>query len=181
MPSTSDSIETAAEARARDVQSIRDCTTFDATPICAIYNHYVDQTTVTFEEAPVPDGEMARRITEVTSQFPWLVWEHDGAVVGYAYAAPWKSRSAYRYSVETTVYLHPDATGRGIGTALYRALVDRLRIQGMHSAVGGIALPNPASVALHEKLGFMGIGRFRQIGLKFGQWIDVGYWELILR
>lgn len=159
---------------------LRDCTTDDAGPICAIYNPYVEQTAVTFEEAPVSADEMAGRIAEVTSRFPWIVWEQDHAVVGYAYATPWKPRSAYRHSVETTIYLSPDAKGRGIGSLLYRALVDRLRSLDVHCAVGGIALPNPASVALHEKLGFQNIGRFQEIGRKFGRWIDVGYWELRL-
>jgi len=159
---------------------LRDCTTLDAGPVCAIYNHYVEQTAVTFEEAPIAAEEMARRIAEVTSRFPWVVWERNHTVVGYAYATSWKSRSAYRHSVETTIYLSPDAKGQGIGTLLYHSLVDRLRSLDVHCAVGGIALPNPASVALHEKLGFVNIGRFREIGLKFGRWIDVGYWELRL-
>jgi L-amino acid N-acyltransferase YncA len=160
---------------------LRDCTASDAEAICAIYNSYVEQTVITFEEASVPDSEMVRRIAEVTDRFPWLVWEQDGRILGYAYAASWKARSAYRYSVETTVYLHSDATGRGIGTSLYKALVDRLRSLDIRCAVGGIALPNAASVALHEKLGFVKIGQFREIGLKFGQWVDVGYWELLLK
>lgn len=159
---------------------LRDCTPRDAGPVCAIYNHYVEHTPVTFEETPIGADEMARRIAEVTSRFPWLVWEQDNTVVGYAYATSWKPRSAYRYSVETTIYLDPDAKGKGIGTLLYRSLVDRLRSAGIHCAVGGIAQPNPASVALHEKLGFVNIGQFREIGLKFGRWIDVGYWELRL-
>ena len=159
---------------------LRDCTHHDAGPISAIYNHYVEQTAVTFEEVPVAADEMARRIAEVTSRFPWVVWEQDHTVVGYAYAAPWKPRSAYRHSVETTIYLDSNAQGRGIGTLLYRSLVDRLRPLDVHCAVGGIALPNPASVALHEKLGFRNIGQFHEIGRKFGRWIDVGYWELRL-
>lgn len=159
---------------------LRDCTKQDAGPLCAIYNHYVEQTAITFEEVPVYADEMARRIAEVTSRLPWLVWEQEGTVVGYAYAAPWKPRSAYRHSVETTIYLDSDAQGRGIGSLLYRSLVARLRSLDVHCAVGGIALPNPASVALHEKLGFRNIGQFREIGRKFGRWIDVGYWELRL-
>jgi L-amino acid N-acyltransferase YncA len=160
---------------------LRDCTASDAEAICAIYNRYVEQTVITFEEALVPDSEMARRITEVTDRFPWLVWEQDGRILGYAYAASWKARSAYRHSVETTVYLNSDATGRGIGTSLYKALLDRLRSLDIRCAVGGIALPNTASIALHEKLGFVKIGQFHEIGLKFGQWVDVGYWELLLK
>ena len=158
----------------------RDCTARDAAPICAIYNHYVEQTRVTFEETAVSANEMARRVAEITGRFPWLVWERDGTILGYAYAMSWKTRSAYRHSVETTIYLSPDATGAGIGTALYQSLFDRLRPLDIHCAIGIIALPNPASVALHEKLGFMKAGHLHEIGLKFGQWIDVGYWELNL-
>ena len=159
---------------------LRDCNSDDAVPVCAIYNHYVEQTPVTFEEAAVSADEMAKRIGEVTARFPWLVCERGGTVLGYSYATLWKARAAYRHSVETTIYLHPDATGKGIGTLLYRSLLDRLRPLGIHRAVGGIALPNPASVALHEKVGFRKIGQFHEIGLKFGRWIDVGYWELSL-
>jgi L-amino acid N-acyltransferase YncA len=175
----------AGEAAAADgdqagVLELRDCTAADAAAIGAIYNYYVQQTTITFEESAVPAAEMARRIEDVTGRFPWLVGERDGEVLGYAYAAPWKTRSAYRHSVETTVYVSPHAAGRGIGRTLYHALIERLRSQGVHRAVGGIALPNPASVALHEKLGFVRIGQFDEIGLKFGRWLDVGYWELRL-
>jgi L-amino acid N-acyltransferase YncA len=159
---------------------IRDCTPADAAPISAIYNHYVEETTITLEEALVAADEMAQRIANVTGGFPWLVWEQDGKLLGYAYATQWKARSGYRHSTETTIYLDPQATGKGIGTALYQSLLHKLRSLGAHSAVGGIAVPNRASVALHEKLGFVKIGQFREIGLKFGQWIDVGYWELIL-
>lgn len=124
--------------------------------------------------------DMARRMAEITGRFPWLVWERDGVIVGYAYAMSWKTRSAYRHSVETTIYLSPNATGEGIGTALYQSLLERLRPLSIHRAVGIIALPNAASVALHEKLGFVKAGHLHEIGLKFGQWIDVGYWELSL-
>jgi L-amino acid N-acyltransferase YncA len=123
---------------------------------------------------------MAQRIADVTARFPWLVADEGGAIVGYAYATPWKPRSAYRFSVESTVYVAPDHMGRGVGTALYRELIDALRRLGVHCTVGGIALPNSASIALHEKLGFRKIGQFVEIGRKFDRWVDVGYWELSL-
>ena len=159
---------------------IRACTAADAAAICAIYNPYVLETVITFEETPVSTAEMAQRIADVTARLPWLVAEEGRGLVGYAYATPWKARSAYRFSVESTVYVAPDHMGRGVGTALYRELIDALRRLGMHSAVGGIALPNAASIALHEKLGFRKIGQFVEIGRKFDRWVDVGYWELIL-
>lgn len=162
--------------------TIRAATPADAAPIAAIYNYYVAETVVTFEEAAVSDSEMAGRIRNVTQQagYPWLVHESGGSIDGYAYAGEWKSRAAYRYSVESTVYLRRDATGRGIGARLYGALIDELRRLEVHSVIGGIALPNAASVALHEKLGFVKIGDFHEVGWKLGRWIDVGYWELIL-
>jgi phosphinothricin acetyltransferase len=159
---------------------IRACTAADAAAIAEIYNHYVRETVVTFEETPVAAAEMAQRIADVSARYPWLVWDDGGAVVAWAYATPWKTRSAYRFSVETTVYVAASHHGRGIGGALYRALIDDLRARNVHSAVGGIALPNPASVALHEKLGFRKIAHFAEVGGKFDRWVDVGYWQLIL-
>lgn len=159
---------------------IRPCAAADAVAIADIYNYYVRETVVTFEEEPVAAPEMARRIGEITATLPWLVIEEQDTVLGYACAAPWKTRSAYRYTVETSVYLSPGHTGRGLGYALYRALLDGLRQLNMHCAIGGISLPNAASVALHEKLGFREIGAFPEVGWKQNRWVDVGYWACIL-
>jgi L-amino acid N-acyltransferase YncA len=128
----------------------------------------------------VSAGDMAQRITDVTARLPWCVWEVDGVVLGYAYATPWKARSAYRNSVEASIYLAHSATGMGIGTRLYLALIEDLRHRGLHCVIGGAALPNPASIALHEKLGFTKVGEFREVGFKLGRWVDVAYWELML-
>jgi phosphinothricin acetyltransferase len=136
---------------------------------------------ITFEEEPVSEAEMGRRIAEVTKRpLPWLVAEADGAVVGYAYATPWRPRSAYRFSVESTVYLEAGAVGRGTGRALYAALLDDLKARGVHCVIGGIALPNPASVGLHERMGFRKVGHLEEVGWKQERWVDVGYWELRL-
>lgn len=160
---------------------IRPATTADAAAIAAIYNHYVANTIITFEEEPVSAADMAGRITEVAAaSLPWFVWEENGRILGYAYASKWKSRCAYRHSVEASLYLEKSATGRGLGTKLYAALIADVKQRGMHAVIGGAALPNPASVALHEKLGFVKVAYFKQTGWKFKQWIDVGYWELIL-
>ena len=159
---------------------IRVATTRDAEAICAIYNSYVTGSTITFEEVPVAVEEMQRRMAEVTTTLPWLVSESEGRVVGYAYATKWRVRSAYRFSVETTVYLDEAFCGRGIGRALYSNLIEKLRAAGIHRAIGGVALPNPASIALHEKLGFKKVAHFSEVGFKFGRWIDVAYWELAL-
>ena len=160
---------------------IRKAELTDSGAICKIYNHYIENTIVTFEEAPVSKPEMTARISAVLDEsFPWLVYCSDQQVLGYAYAGPWKSRSAYNYSVEVTVYLDHNFTGKGIGSALYTSLISDIKEKGMHAVFGGIALPNEASIALHEKLGFSKVAHFKEVGFKFGQWIDVGYWELLL-
>jgi L-amino acid N-acyltransferase YncA len=159
---------------------LRPCSPADAASIATIYNHYVRETVVTFEEAPISANDMAQRIADVTDRLPWLVWEEDARVVGYACATPWKVRAAYRHSVESSIYLAPEATGRAIATRLYAALIADLRERGLHCVIGGAALPNAASVALHESLGFTKVAEFRQVGYKFNRWIDVAYWELLL-
>ncbi|WP_447730116.1 arsinothricin resistance N-acetyltransferase ArsN1 family B [Pseudoxanthomonas suwonensis] len=161
---------------------IRSATPEDAAAIAAIYNPYVAGTCITFETEPVAAAEMATRISEtLDGGLPWLVAEEAGTILGYAHASRWKGRCAYRYSVETTVYLDQARTGRGIGKALYSPLLDGLRKAGLHAAIGGIALPNEASVALHERLGFQNVARFREVGFKQDRWVDVGYWQLMLQ
>jgi L-amino acid N-acyltransferase YncA len=152
----------------------------DAAEICKIYNHYVLGTTITFEEEPVSTDEMAQRIAETLQSLPWLVWEQDESLQGFCYASKWKGRCAYRHSVESTVYVRADSIGRRIGSRLYRALLDELRRRKFHTVIGGIALPNDASVALHEKLEFEKVAQFREVGNKFDRWTDVGYWQLLL-
>lgn len=159
---------------------IRLATAADAAAVCSIYNRYVAETTVTFETEPVPADVMRTRIAEVTAGYPWLVFERDGAIGGYAYASRWRPRAAYRHSVESTIYLAPAFQRRGIGTQLYTELIARLRAQGIHQMIGGVALPNPGSVALHERLGFRKVAHFAEVGRKFDRWIDVGYWQLAL-
>ena len=161
---------------------VRSATPDEAAAIAAIYNPYVVATCITFETEPVPTEQMHARIGEaLDAGLPWLVATEAEAIRGYAYASRWKGRCAYRYSVETTVYLDRGHTGRGIGRTLYTPLLDRLRAAGMHAAIGGIALPNDASVALHERLGFANVARFREVGFKQDRWIDGGYWQLLLQ
>jgi len=159
---------------------IRPARLADAMQIAAIYNPYIAETVITFEEQEINGEIMAERMRAVLPSLPWLVWEEHDQIVGYAYATGWKQRSAYRHSVESTIYLHPAAMRRGIGTQLYVALLEDLRSRNIHAVVGGIALPNVASTTLHEKLGFNKIGHFREVGRKFDRWVDVGYWELLL-
>lgn len=157
---------------------IRHVTEDDAESIVGIYNYYIQNTVITFEEEVVSAQEMSDRIGEVaSSSLPWLVAEQDGKVVGYAYATKWKGRCAYRFSVECTVYLAPSFVGSGLGTGLYTALFSELRNKKLHVVIGGIALPNPASIALHEKFGMTQVAHFKEVGFKFGKWIDVGYWQ----
>ena len=158
---------------------IRPVSLDDSDAIAAIYNHYVLNTPVTFEEEAVSGDVMRDRIREIRSNLPWLVCEEAGLVRGFAYASPWKSRCAYRNSVETTVYLDKDVLGRGLGARLYEPLLQVLKERGFHTAIGGIALPNGGSVALHEKFGFQKVAQFREVGWKFETWIDVGYWQLV--
>ena len=153
----------------------------DASAIAAIYTHYILTTTISFEESAVDSEEIVRRMAAVQAAgLPYLVAEEEGTVVGYAYATPWRARPAYRTSVETSVYVRAGMGGRGAGTMLYRLLLAQLRDSGYHMAIGGIAQPNAASVALHEKLGFRKVAHFSEVGRKFGRWIDVAYWELRL-
>lgn len=152
----------------------------DAKEIADIYNYYVSNTVITFEEELVSAHEMMNRIKKVTKKFPWVVYEEDGQVLGFAFAEEWKSRTAYKYSVESSVYLKNDAASRGIGTNLYLALIQKLSLTDIHAVIGGISLPNDASIALHEKLGYRKVAHFKEIGYKFNEWIDVGYWQLLL-
>jgi L-amino acid N-acyltransferase YncA len=158
----------------------RAATPRDAGPLASIYNHYVRETIVTFEEEPVSPEAFSRRIEDVlASSHPWLVAVEEERAVGYAYATPWKSRSGYRFSAEVTVYVADGHSGRGIGSALYSELFSVLEARGIHAVIGGIALPNEASIALHEKFGMRKVAHFEQVGFKFGRWIDVGYWERV--
>ncbi len=158
---------------------IRNATLKDAGQICDIYNHYIENTIITFEEEPLSAAQMEKRISEIIAFLPWIVYEEKGRILGYAYADRWKGRSAYRFSAEATVYLEKNSMGKGIGTELYRRLLEELKARKMHAVMGGIALPNEICKRLHEKLGFKKVAHFPEAGYKFNKWIDVGYWELI--
>lgn len=152
----------------------------DAPSICAIYNPYVRDTVISFEQEPVSASEMATRIRDYTALYPWLVAEADGKVVAYAYATRWRTRAAYDHTLESTIYVDQPFIGRGIAKPLYLALLDDLKTRGVRAVVGCIALPNEASVALHEKCGFVKVAHFPQVGRKFGRWVDVGFWQATL-
>lgn len=158
---------------------IRPVTASDASDICELYNYYVLNTHVNFEEEAVTVEDMLGRIGGANQNHPWLVYEHEGKVIGYAYASAWKSRCSYRYSVETSVYIAHEHKGKGLGSLLYDVLLKQLKQTNAHAIIGGIALPNEGSVALHEKFGFEKIAQFKEVGFKLNKWIDVGYWEII--
>lgn len=159
---------------------IRSAKESDGEAIAQIYNHYIEETVVTFEENLVSGDEMASRVRAITESLPWLVLEENEQILGYAYAGKWHGRCAYRYSVESTVYLDSKFGGKGYGSLLYQKLLADLRDQQFHIVIGGVALPNPASVALHEKFGFKKVAHYEEVGFKFGRWIDVAYWQLTL-
>ena len=153
----------------------RDADTQDAAACSGIYRPYVLETAVTFETTPPTPGEMAERITAAQRFHAWLVLEAGGRVVGYAYGGPFRSRAAYRYACEVSIYLERDRRRSGAGRLLYTALLQRLASQGYHMAFGGMTLPNEASVGLHRALGFEPAGIYREVGWKLDRWHDVAW------
>lgn len=153
----------------------------DAAAIRVIYAPIVRDTHISFEQVLPSADEIAARVKKTLAQYPWLACELEGRLAGYAYASAFRSRAAYQWTTETTVYVHSDCQRRGIARALYTSLLALLRAQGYVTAVGVIALPNPASIRAHEALGFYKIGVFRNVGHKAGEWRDTGWWQLDLR
>ena len=166
----------------------------DAAAICAIYNHYIENTIISFEEKPLLTEEAEERIRKISAKYPYLVWEQEserpagggaeglcaGEILGFACINTWKERSAYRFSAELSIYIRDGFQGRGMGSKLMEKLLEEVRKTDIHALVSGIALPNDRSVSLHEKFGFKKIALFREIGRKLNKWLDVGYWELIV-
>jgi len=150
----------------------------DTEAVVDIYNYYISNTIVSFEEVPISANEMKQRIDKVLFvEFPWFVAEENGEIIGYAYASQWNERSAYKYSAKVTVYLSHLSTAIGWGTKLYAALFAALKKRSIHVVIGGISLPNSASVAIHEKFGMTKVAHFKAVGYKYDKWIDVGYWQ----
>jgi phosphinothricin acetyltransferase len=156
---------------------LRAATPDDAAAIADIYAPFVTGSAVSFETEPPGAEAMRARIEAGGGLYPWLVGEEDGTLLGYAYAARFRERPAYRFTVETSVYLRADAAGRGLGRGLYEPLLAMLEGQGFSQAIAAITLPNAASVRLHERLGFERAGTYRQVGWKFETWHDVGLWQ----
>jgi L-amino acid N-acyltransferase YncA len=161
---------------------IREVELSDAQQIANIYNYYIEKTVITFEEQLVSENDIQSRIEKIKQAgHIWLVAEIDNKIVGYAYSAPWRDRSAYRFASEVSIYLAKDSQGKGLGSLLYQALFQQLKSTKIKILIGGITLPNDSSVALHEKLGMEKVAHFKDVGFKFDQWLDVGYWQLQLR
>lgn len=160
---------------------LRLATAADGPDIAALYAPIVNETAISFETEPPSAAEMTRRVEGTLRRWPWLVCAGNEGPLGYAYATAHRSRAAYQWSADVSVYAAPVARRRGVGRALYTALLDLLRLQGYVNAYAAIALPNPASVALHEALGFRQVGVYRKVGYKLGAWRDVGWWELTLQ
>ena len=152
----------------------------DAGAIAAIYGPYVTDSLASFEEVPPGEEEMAARMSRAPA-LPWFVAERGGSPVGFAYGAQHRSRAGYRWSVDCSVYLAENERGRGTARALYQRLLPELTALGYVSAFAGIALPNDASVKLHESMGFELVGIYKSVGFKNGTWLDVGWWQRPLR
>ena len=160
--------------------AVRPVVLTDAESIARIYNRYIASSTVTFEKTSLETADVEGRIGEAINSFPWLVYELDGNMRGYAYAGAYHGRAAYRQTVEVSVYVEEGFEGRKIGSRLYEALFSILEARDIHAIIAGIALPNPGSIALHERFGMEKVAHFKEVGRKFDQWIDVGHWQRIL-
>lgn len=158
--------------------SIRVARLEDAKEILAIYEPFILKTSVTFEEKAPELDAFKNRMQDILKSCPYLVCEVDGAVVGYAYASEYRTRAAYRWDREVSVYIHPDYRRKNVAKALYHALFRILEKQGFVKLYGVITLPNPGSIALHEAMGFNKMAVYKDVGYKLGRWHDVGWWEL---
>jgi L-amino acid N-acyltransferase YncA len=159
---------------------VRAATQTDAAAIAAIYAPYVEHTAVSFEQVPPAAEQLGQRLL-AEPRLPWLVADREGDVVGFAYASAHRARAAYLWAIDVSVYVRADEQGRGTGRQLYAALLPIVRGLGYVTAQAGIALPNDASVRLHESFGFTAVGVYPRVGFKLGRWHDVGWWSLLLQ
>ena len=161
---------------------IRPFTPADCGPAADLTNIYITTTAIHFGTEPQDGAYFEKLWTTTRDRYPWLTATTDtGSFAGYAKAGVWRDRAAYSFTPEVGIYVSPGAQGKGIGKALYRALLDELKARGFHSAIGGITLPNDPSVRLHESVGFVHVGTVKHAGWKFGAWHDVGFWQILLR
>lgn len=153
----------------------------DAPAIVKILNHYIANTTVSFEMEPVSEEEMTIRITVIAARYPFFVYTEDGEVMGYCYVHQWKERKAYNHTAETTIYLHPSVKRSGIGTQLMRRLIKECRDYGLKSLIACVTQENVESMRFHEKIGFEKVSHFKSVGRKFDRWLDVIDYEMLLQ
>lgn len=158
---------------------IRDVNIKDAKQIVDIYNYYVLNSIVTLDLVPFSTQDFEEKIETISNQFPFIVYEENNVLLGYAYANTFRTKPAYNNTVELTIYLKYDELGKQIGKRMYSELLDQLKKQNYHVVIGGLTLPNDASIKLHENLGFEKVAHFKEVGYKFNKWHDVGFWQLI--
>ncbi|PHR70194.1 MAG: phosphinothricin acetyltransferase [Lutibacter sp.] len=157
---------------------IRDFHIDDIEQLVEIYNYYIENTVITFDKNPCSVDDFEQKIKPIYKKYPFIVFEENNEILGYAYGSSWRPKPSYKFTVESTIYLNSDAQGKGIGTKLYTELLKQLKQQNFHTIIGGLTLPNAASIKLHEKLGFKKVAHFKQVGRKFDEWLDVGFWQL---
>lgn len=150
----------------------------DTEELLDIYNYYVLNSIVTFDDEALSLDTFKDKITHINADYPFIVFEENNDILGYAYGSKWRPKPAYKHTVESTVYVKHGVLGKQIGTKLYTELLSQLKQQNYHAVLGGLTLPNDASVKLHEKFGFKQVAHFKEVGLKFGKWLDVGFWQL---
>lgn len=159
---------------------IRSLNVNDAEELLDIYNYYVLNSIVTFDDEALSLDTFKDKITRINVDYPFIVFEENNEILGYAYGSKWRPKPAYKHTVESTVYVKHDVLGKQIGSKLYTELLTQLKEQNYHIVLGGLTLPNDASVKLHEKFGFKQVAHYKEVGLKFDKWLDVGFWQLTL-
>ena len=151
----------------------------DAEDIVNIYNYYIENTIISFETLKIDVNEETQRIKKILdNNYPFIVYEEQNVVLGYAYLSKWREREAYKNTLETSIYVHKDHHNKGIGKILYKELINLGKTQGIHALIGGMSIPNPQSRKLHKRLGFQRVGLFKEVGYKFNKFIDVEFWQL---
>ena len=157
---------------------IRNFHTDDIEQLVEIYNYYIENTVVTFDRFPFTIDDFEQKIKPIYKKYPFLVFEENNKILGYAYGSSWRPKPSYIFTAESTIYLKNNTLGKGIGTKLYVELLEQLKLHKFHTIIGGLTLPNDASIKLHENLGFIKVAHFKEVGRKFEQWLDVGFWQL---
>lgn len=157
---------------------IRDFHIDDLKEIVDIYNYYIENTAITFDRTPFTIDDFKQKIASIYKKYPFIIFKENNEILGFAYGSSWRAKPSYKHTAESTIYLKKGVLGKGIGTKLYTELLQQLKKQKFHTIIGGLTLPNDASIMLHEKLGFKKVAQFNEVGRKFDQWHDVAFWQL---